>query len=171
MEEQNDIFDHLKVRKSPLPDDSYFESLAKNVINSHQKTRVIPLYKRPVFWISAVAALFVVSFLVINFTSTSTPENDPLLALNDLSSDELFNYIDENIDDFDTDLIVEVMNESTIDEITFSESENSLTHPTNPTQSTETTISFDDIDTQDILDYLNSEGIDSDDLEDEDPFI
>lgn len=171
MEEKNDIFEHLKPRKTPIPDDSYFEAMANSVIQSQKKTPIIPLYKRPIVWIGAVAAIFLVGFLVVNFTSTSNSDSDALLALNDISSNELFQYIDENIDDFDTDLIVDALNESTVNEMSFIEPETSEIVEVKTEKATAKPISFDDIDANDILDYLNEEGIDPEEFEDDDSFI
>lgn len=174
MEEKNDIFEQLKPRKTSIPDDSYFEAMANSVIESQKKTPIVPLYKRPIVWIGAVAAVFLVGFLIVNFSSTSDSNSDALLALNDVSSNELFEYIDENIDDFDTDLIVDAMNESSVDEMNFIEPEAPETIETVETTSKKTTpsrITFDDIDANDILDYFNEEGIDSEDFEDDDSFI
>ena len=170
MEEKNDIFDHLKPRKTPIPDASYFESMAKSVIES-QKAPIIPLYKRPVVWISAVAAIFIAGIMIVNFSTTSDINSDPLLALNDVSSDELYAYIDENIDDFETDLIVEALNESSVDEMNFIEPEPVEQIETKVEKISPEPISFDEVDSKDILDYFNEEGIDSDEFEDDDSFI
>lgn len=170
MEEKNDIFDHLKPRKTPIPDASYFESMAKSVIES-QKAPIIPLYKRPVVWISAVAAIFIAGIMIVNFSTTSDINSDPLLALNDVSSDELYAYIDENIDDFETDLIVEALNESSVDEMNFIEPEPVEQIETKAEKISPEPISFDEVDSKDILDYFNEEGIDSDEFEDDDSFI
>ncbi|MCJ8291851.1 MAG: hypothetical protein HRT58_17445 [Crocinitomicaceae bacterium] len=170
MEEKNDIFDHLKPRKTPIPDASYFESMAKSVIES-QKAPIIPLYKRPVVWISAVAAIFIAGIMIVNFSTTSDINSDPLLALNDVSSDELYAYIDENIDDFETDLIVEALNESSVDEMNFIEPEPAEQIEVKAEKTDPESISFDEVDSKDILDYFNEEGIDSDEFEDDDSFI
>ncbi|PHR26142.1 MAG: hypothetical protein COA38_15515 [Fluviicola sp.] len=170
MEEKNDIFDHLKPRKTPIPDASYFESMAKSVIES-QKAPIIPLYKRPVVWISAVAAIFIAGIMIVNFSTTSDINSDPLLALNDVSSDELYAYIDENIDDFETDLIVEALNESSVDEMNFIEPEPAEQIEVKAEKINPEPISFDEVDSKDILDYFNEEGIDSDEFEDDDSFI
>ena len=89
------------------------------------------------------------------------------------SNTEVYNYIDENIDDFETDLIVEAMNESSVDELTFVEPEEDEPTPSETSSETTTveTISFDDIDAEDILNYFNEEGINSEDFEDDDSFI
>ncbi len=172
MEEKRDIYDHLKVVKTSVPDDSYFENLAKSVITSQTKSKVIPLYKRPVVWISAVAAILLVSLLVVNFTSTAVTENqDPLLALNAISSDELYTYINENIDDFDTEMILEAMDDQAIDELTTKTSQalQSAAGNSNTPVTAEKPlpVSFDDIDVEDILEYFDKEGIDPEDIEEE----
>lgn len=171
MEEKKDIFDHLKPRETSVPDASYFEAMAKSVVKSQKKTPIIQLYKRPIVWIGAVAAVFIAGILIVNFNNTKETDSDPLLALNTISSDELYQYIDENIDDFDTELIVEVMNESSVDEMTINEPEPNESTKTIIQETTAEAISFDDVDSEDILQYLNNEGIDSDDFEDEDSFI
>ena len=171
MEEKNDIFDHLKPRETPIPDASYFEAMANSVIASQKKTPIIPLYKRPIVWISAVAAVFIAGILVVNLSATSETNSDPLLALNDLSSDELYTYIDKNIDDFETDLIIEALNETSVDEMNFIEPEKIEKIEVTSEKPLPEPISFDEIDSKDILDYFNEEGIDSDDFEDEDSFI
>ena len=179
MEEKNDIFDHLKPRKTPVPDASYFEALANSVIDSQKEkeavtpkeTKIIPLYKRPSLWIGAVAAVFIAGILIVNFNKTTEVNSDPLLALNDVSSSDVYNYIDENIEDFETDLIVEALNESTVDDMSFVEAETAESAPEETDIATSEPISFDDIDSDDILDYFNEEGIDSEDFEDEDSFI
>lgn len=184
MEEKNDIFDHLKPGKTPVPDASYFEALANSVIESQQEnqpetkkeTKIIPLYKRPITWIGAAAAIFIAGMLIVNFNKTVETDSDPLLALTEVSSDDVYNYIDENIEDFETDLIVEALSQSDVDEMSFTEPEkkesDSEEEETNTNTTTTETISFDDIDTDDILQYFNEQGFDSEDFEeDEDSFI
>lgn len=172
MEEKRDIFNHLNVVKTNVPDDSYFEQLAKSVIASQSKPKVIPLYKRPVVWIGAVAAILLVSLLVVNFSSTDiTEDQDPLLALNEISSDELYNYINENIDDFDTDMLIDALDDQAIDELTSKTSQALQTaagKPNVPVKAEKPLpVSFDDIDVEDILDYFEKEGIDPEDIEEE----
>ncbi len=172
MEEKRDIFDHLKVVKPSVPDDSYFENLAKSVIASQREPKVIPLYKRPVVWISAVAAILLVSLLVVNFSANNAVENqDPLLALNDISSKELYNYINENIDDFDTEMIVDALDDQAIDELSIATSQalqaGAASSTSTPVKEKPLPVSLDDIDVDDILEYFEKEGIDPDDIEEE----
>jgi hypothetical protein len=181
MEEKNDIFDHLKPRKTQVPDASYFEALANSVIESQQEkavapkeeTKIIPLYKRPVVWLGAVAAVFIAGILIVNFSKTTEIDSDPLLALNEVSSEAVYSYIDENIEDFETELIVEAMEETDVEEMSFVVVEPEVTEPAPEEMDIAVAepISFDEIDSDDILDYFNEEGIDSEDFEDEDSFI
>lgn len=180
MEKDKDIFEHLKARKTPMPDASYFSSLAQSVIESQQQTtpntkeetRVVPLFKRPIVWIgtvAAIAAVFIVGMIVVNLSETSTETTDPLLALNEIPSSEVYEYIDENIEDFDTDLIAEALDEGSISSISLSDKSDEI--PTvEAAKKTIENVSFDDIDIEDIIDYLNEEGITSEDIE-EDSFI
>lgn len=171
MEEKNDIFDHLRAGKTPVPDASYFANLTKSVIDSQNNTPIIPLYKRPIIWIGAAAAILVLSLFFVNLSPNAGKNSDPLVALNDVSSNEISNYINENIDDFDIDLITEALNERSIDELQFiNDTANVQIQKTNQ-HSTSTKISFDDVNVDDILDYLKDQGIDAEDLEDEDSFI
>jgi hypothetical protein len=169
----------LKPRKTPIPDASYFEALANSVIDSQKekelatpnKTKIVPLYKRRSLWIGAAAAVFIAGILIVNFNKTVEIDSDPLLALNGVSSNDVYDYIDENIEDFETDLIVEVLNESSVDDMSFVKVETAESIPEETDIATSEPISFDDIDSDDILDYFNEEGIDSEDFEDEDSFI
>ncbi|NVK66397.1 MAG: hypothetical protein HWE22_17530 [Flavobacteriales bacterium] len=181
MDKEKDIFDHLKARKTPTPDASYFQSLAQSVIDSQPKktgtkqeeTPIIPLYKRPAVWIgtvAAIAAIFIVGFLVVNFNQTSVDDTNPLVALNEIPSTEVYDYIDENIDDFDTDLIVEALDASSVSNMTLINEPAVVETPVEETKSTPEKISFDDINTEDIINYLNEEGISPEDFE-EDSFI
>ncbi|MFK7784036.1 MAG: hypothetical protein AB8B56_02910 [Crocinitomicaceae bacterium] len=180
MEEKNDIFDHLKPGKTPVPDASYFEALANSVIESQQEnkpetqkeTKIIPLYKRPVVWIGAAAAIFIAGILIMNFDRTTETDSDPILALTEVSSSDVYDYIDENIEDFETDLIVEALSDSDVEEMSFTDVEISEPTPEETDIAIAEPISFDEIDSDDILDYFNEEGIDSEDFdEDEDSFI
>ncbi len=171
MEEKNDIFDHLRAGKTPVPDASYFADLAKSVIDSQKNVRIIPLYKRPIVWIGAIAALIVASFLIVNLSSSSLNNSDPILALNDVSSNEISNYINENIDDFDLDLITDALNDQAIDEMSFIDDSTSIQPKKTPEHSSATKISFDDINAADILDYLKEQGIEAEDIDDDESFI
>lgn len=174
MEKEKDIFDHIKARKVDLPSADYFKNLADTVIEK-QRPKIIPLYKRPMTWVGAAAAVIIIALLVTNISgSNETTHNstDPLLALNDISSDELISYIDNNIDDFETELIAEMIPESELEDIElFVDIEPIANDIALTNEITNSVIEIDELEDQDILEYFNDEGIDFEDLQDEDSFI
>ena len=178
MKSEKDIFDHIKAKKVEMPSADYFKNLTEAVLEKEQP-KIIPMHKRPVVWIGAIAAAIVISLLVMNISnSTEIIEGDanPLLTLNDVSSDDLVSYIEDNIEDFDTDLIVEMIPENSLDEVEmFKEVElpfDDIAGIENiNSNSSGSTMEIENLDDQDILDYFNEEGIDLEDFEDEDPFI
>jgi len=166
MEEQKDIFDHLKRKEGFTPDKAYFERLAENVMAS-QSVKIVPLYKKPVLWMSAAAAIIAAVF-IINFDSNTSAPDNVLLALNDISKEEIRTYIEENIEDFDTDLIVEFVTLETIEHHTFIQPEEVESEDQDLVLET---ISLGDIEREDILDYFEREEIDLLELEDDESFI
>ena len=164
MKKKQDIFNHLKPGKISTPEESYFTQLASDIIRS-QEVRVIPLYKKPILWFSAAAAVIAV-LIVFNFNS-SEENNDVLLALNEISSEELFLYVDENIEDFESDMLIEIIPITNIESVEFV---SELSETANVVSS-ESTIDFEEINNEDILDYINSEEIDIFSLDDSEEFI
>lgn len=158
MEEQKDIFDFLKVNKIDSPDASYFNNLAQSIIDDKSKKKVIPLYRKPATWISVAAAAILV-FLVIQFNQTSTDNSNVLLAMNELTADEIEQYVSDNIDDFDIELFedcialeqLEIVGDTTIKE--------------QPKK--EPKLDFESITKEEILEYLQLEEIDLEELEEE----
>lgn len=165
MEKQNDIFDHLKPREIFTPDQAYFDQLATNVIST-AKSKVIPLYKKPVFWMTAAAACITV-VLLLNIGTTSKTSENVLLAMNEIPQHEVLEYVKQNIKEFDTEMLSEIIPENNIEEIKFStQIEEKKSEPLSEPQ-----INFDNIDQEDILNYLYEEDIDINDLEDLNEFI
>lgn len=171
MEEKKDIFDYLKVKEQFTPDSSYFEQLGEKVLKETPRpAKVIPLYKRSLFWVSAAAA----AVLIVLFTSpyfSNQQEEDVLLALNEIPLEDLRSYVDENIEDFETDLIAEFVDEQAIHISEFSGIEIQQQSITNA-KGVSIQNDLKEIDKSDILHYFENEEIELDDLqEDEDSFI
>lgn len=161
MKENEDIFEHLKKRKIETPPKDYFEALAASVIAQESKeTKVIPIGRKILYWSSAVAAILVIGFFLFNIPQQ--PETNILAQLDDVSTEELIAYVDENIDDFDTDQLSETLSDEEIDKL---DEEFSLEMSDISYVESSESILFDDIDEQDILDYLELEDIDLDELE------
>lgn len=158
MEQKKDIFDFLKVNKTEAPASDYFENLVTNTLAAKKsKAIIIPLYKKPIVWLTAVAAVLI-AVLITNAFRPSDEEQHVLVAMNDLSKSEINKYIEENIDDFDTDLISEF--------ISFEQIEDS-----NSVKTDNTPITIDELTDEDILEYFNDEGIDIYELSDDEIYI
>ncbi len=112
MEEKKDIFDFIEKRPIETPDADYFKSLADKVISDvaeepeEPQAKIIPLYRRSIVWISGVAAAILVAFLLLPET-TGTGNLDPLAFSDEPSREEVLAYVNDNIDDFDEELLVE----------------------------------------------------------------
>lgn len=167
MKEEKDIFNFIEKRKADLPDAAYFDNLTRSVIES-QRTKGMPLYKRPVFWISAAAAV-VLTLIVVRFDSQEVPQTNALAELEHISNNDVLAYVEENIEDFDIDLIAEFIPDATIDK-EIAEIESELIPEQIEDLVVDMEISFDGITRDDILDYLEEEELDINDLE-ENSFI
>lgn len=163
MNEEKNIFDFIEKRKVDVPDEAYFHGLAQSVIRS-QKTKIIPIYKRPITWIGTAAAI-VLMLMVVKFDSTEElVETDILSALDDIPRDVILAYVEGNIDEFDIELIAEFIPASSL---RFEKIEETQISDDKPIES----VSFDNITRDEILKYLEDEELDFSDLEDEDSFI
>ena len=170
MNENNNILDHLKSRPVQTPDASYFEQLANHAIGQQNKAKVIPLYKRPSVWLASAAAIFLATLMIINLGEQPTKQ-DVLLSMNDLQQDEIFMYVDENIDEFDTEMICEVIHEDSLEVTDLIENDITGTPVDIEAVEVSSELNFDDIDVNDILEYLNDEGIDPDELNDDTDYL
>ena len=160
MEQENNIFNHLKARKGSAPNHSYFENLAKTIIAKEEKKAVIvPLYKKPVFWLIASAASVALLFILNTTQTKNTPS--PLLALNEISKSEIVNYIDDNIEEFDNYLLSQYISEKLIEESKTEIIVATLSVDPEPIKE------LDKVELDDILDYFELEEIDIYELEDE----
>tara|TARA_B110000285_G_C15019467_1_gene560790 strand:- start:696 stop:1208 length:513 start_codon:yes stop_codon:yes gene_type:complete len=161
MDQEKNIFDHIKAKDSFTPDASYFEQLADKVIEQKRpETKIIPLYKKPLIWIVATAAS-VAFILMMNTTSTSN--DSVLLAFNEISTDEIQVYIEQNIDEFETSLLTEYISTEELQQ-----NEPNITEEVKVTinQNEITPIDFETIEQDDILKYFEDEEIDIHDLDD-----
>jgi hypothetical protein len=154
MENPNNIFDQVKARKVNVPDTDYFSQLADSIIEQKDsKAKVIPMYKKPLVWITSAAAVIAV-LIVFNYEGTSDPSINLKLALSEISTDEIVAYMDEHVDDFDTDLIAEAV---PVENIYTNSDVEEATMP-------DAIISFETISDNEIMEYLLEEGIDLDEL-------
>ncbi|MDB2656571.1 hypothetical protein N9Y60_00800 [Crocinitomicaceae bacterium] len=183
MEEKKDIFDFIEKRPIETPDSSYFKDLADKVIadastsstgtgqvTDQSKAKIIPLYRRPAAWISAVAAAVLVAFLMLPESS------DPVIidggaASVEPSRAEVLAYVNENIDDFDEELLVEFIAIKNLASKSASsqesEPEEEALETMIETETEDLQESLKNISDEEILEYLELEG----ELDEEDEFI
>ncbi|MCR9171657.1 MAG: hypothetical protein NXI10_04145 [bacterium] len=191
MEEKKDIFDFIEKRPIETPDSSYFKDLADKVITdasasrlrsmpsesdqinsatNHQKSKIVPLYRKPIVWISGVAAAVLVAVLLIPDSSNPRTEVIPTSSL-EPSKAEVLAYVNDNIDDFDEELLVEYIAMKNLDAATSTSQE--VEEDAEPletmikTETKELQESLQNISDEEILEYLESEGA----LEEDDDFI
>lgn len=168
MSDNQDIFDFFKKGPSETPDKSYFEQLARQIVSenapvSPQKTTIVPLYRKPILWLTTAAAAILIFFLL-------RPENSPLVQsepvdFNDLSRQEILSYIHSNLEDFDEDLLIEFISE---DRLAFNEVEVSKPEPfVKRRNATNLSNSMESLSKEEILNYLDEENMDIDELEDD----
>lgn len=166
MKEQKDILDYISPKRTSTPSPDYFEGLAQRVI-AGEKTRIVPFYKKPVMWIGAAAAIAIGCVFLTSIFSPSPASSDPLLALQEVPSEEIMDYLHENIEDIDESEIEEAITEASLAIVPKKSID---ADPTASTQAKESEITFDDINAEDILHYFNQEGIDPSELEEDDLF-
>ena len=160
MENPNNIFDQIQKRKITVPENAYFNAMADSII-SQQAPKIIPLYKKPLVWISSAAAVALIAITIQ--LSTSAEESMNLqTALNDIPRETILEYVTENIDDYEIDEITEVIPDQTIQDI-------EVFQPI--TIQSESNLSFENISNEEILDYLLEEGIDLEDMNESEIFF
>ena len=160
MEQENNIFNHIKPKKVSVPDASYFENMANSILEQEKKKiKIVPLYKKPVFWLVASAASIALLLLVNPFSVDEDATN--LLAMNDVSNEEVIDYVNENIDEFDTYLFSEYLTDETIEE------SKTTVYIEPEVIESETIEELEEVELEDILEYFEFEEIDIDELEDD----
>ncbi len=178
MEEKKDIFDFIEKRPIETPDADYFKGLADKVIADaaeepeETKAKIIPLYRRPAVWLSGVAAAVLVAFLML-------PDDEIIngpsgVTFDDLSKKEVLAYVDENIEDFEEELLMEFIATDNLKiNPSFEANAVETVDPIETIVETETQDlqeSLESISNEEILEYLEDEGFGSED-EDDDLFF
>lgn len=109
MKEQRNILDDLKAKKIAIPDEAFFKSLAARTTQDSvpkKSTKVIPLFA---VVISAAAAL-VLLFWIFGSKSLNDSINEGSISFASLEDQEILEYVETNIDDFEegeiSDLVV-----------------------------------------------------------------
>lgn len=160
MKTNTDIFEYLKKRTIETPNPEYFESLAQKII-AEQPTplrRVSPI-KRILLWSSAAAAILLVVLLIPN--DAPAEKVNLALELNEIPEADVLSYVNEHLDEFETELLVAAVPNENIETVSLV----TETDPIDNSTISQTPVNFDALDTDDILEYLENEGLDIYDLD------
>jgi len=160
MENPNNIFDQVEKRKIIVPESAYFDAMADSII-SQQAPKIIPLYKKPLVWISSAAAVAIIA-ITIQLSASTEESLSWQFALNDIPHETILEYVTENIDDYEIDEIAEIIPNQTIQDI-------EVFQPV--TKKSESNLSFDNISNEEIMEYLLDEGIDLEDMNESELFF
>ena len=181
-QEDKHIIDDLKVNPIQMPSDSYFEALKKNILSEvgnngfkqeeaqlpktetspgkgeklKEQPGIIPLYKRWYVWGSAAAILaFALLFPWNNHTSPST--NPERINLSSVSNEEIYQYLDENIEDLDTETIAVHLSKEVVVTSDIVETEDAASVKESTDHFSSKSPLLEHIKDEEILDYLKNE--------------
>lgn len=181
-QEDKHIIDDLQVNPIQMPSDLYFEELKKNILSEvgnnrlkqedvklpkieaspgkdeklKEQSGIISMYRHWYVWGSAAAILaFALLFPWNNHTNPSI--NSEQINLSSVSNEEIYQYLDENIEDLDTEAITAHLSKDVMvnSEVTENRDEASATENTDNFSSKSPLLEH--IKDEEILDYLNDE--------------
>jgi hypothetical protein len=160
MEPINELSDQLQKSKRPELPSNYFDELTSSMMEhakQYPKAKKIALYRKPLFWIGSSAASLLLIIGINSIWNTTTE-----LSFDTLNQEEVLAYVEENIDDFDEELFIEVMNETLVESDT-TKKVKSKTSATN--SKSKETVSFETLTSEEILEYLNENELSIEELE------
>lgn len=161
MQEKKDIFNHFQLKSIQTPEADYFESLAnKIIIDNSSEARVIPIYKKPVFWIASTAAAAIV-LLFLPFGRGS--QFNIAEELDKIPDAEVKEYVQLHSDEFDEDILFQSvdfndpLNHELINELIFDRTQDMIP--------TSTTLDLKEINSTEIQEFLYDQGYETEDLD------
>lgn len=166
--ENKHIIDDLEHTPIQMPSDSYFESLKKNVLNEirndlpvtigmqkKKEARMISMYKRWYVWGSAAAILAFA--LLFPWNNTNPPVNSEPINLSSVSNEEIYDYLNENIEDLDAETIAMHLSNNATTVLPDTENEKSASEKEKQETFTSKSPLLEHIEDEEILDYLKDE--------------
>ncbi|WP_341901010.1 hypothetical protein [Fluviicola taffensis] len=160
-QENKHIIDDLELTPIQLPSDSYFEELKKSILKEigndglkkKEEPRIISMYKRWYVWGSAAAILAFA--ILLSWNNTHTPTESESINLSSVSNEEIYDYLNENIEDLDSETIAVHLSDEAVAQ---NEDQTSEKEPVQATEdfSSKSTL-LDHVEDQEILDYLKDE--------------
>jgi hypothetical protein len=163
-QEDKHIIDDLQVNPIQMPSDSYFEALKTNILNevrnsplkSKEQPGIISMYRRWYVWGSAAAILaFVLLFPWNNSTDPSI--NPEPVNLSSVSNEEIYQYLDENIEDLDTETIAVHLSKEVVVNSDIVETEDAASVKEGTENFPSKSPLLEHIKDEEILDYLKNE--------------
>lgn len=164
--EDKHIIDDLQVNPVRMPSEDYFEALKTNILaqidqnvpitvgmKQNGQAKIIPLYKRWYVWSSAAAILLFA--ILFSWNNPNTRENSTPINLSSVSDEEIYEYLDQHIEDIDPETIAAHLSSDKL-----AQNEQDETPETNQkviNQSVSNPTLFENIQDQEILDYLKEE--------------
>jgi hypothetical protein len=163
MKTNKDIIDFIQPRKREEIGDDYFNNLTAKIIlenNKNSKSKIVTFYKKPIFWMSSVAAILIVMLIVRINENSIVNECD----FNSVSNPELMAYVEDNIDEFDTEILGEYLPvELDTQNI---KKENKIQESKIGNKEVDSDVDlFENLEKSDVLDYLDEEELTIEDLE------
>lgn len=152
MQEKKDIFDQIEAKSKPKLDDAYFQdmeaAILEKTINSVD-TKEISIFRKSKFYI--ITGLAAAAILLLFLIPINIQEDTQSFA--EINDDEIYNYIEENINDFEEETL-----------LAFVDVENLDVQPIQQPASAETEIKTDvetleTINSNDLLDNINIEDL------------
>lgn len=162
MEDEKSIFNHLRPRKIETPDTAWFESLVEQIPAKNQvkPVRIISLQRSVLIWSLGAAAVLAIA--VFNFVPDTNEEDLNLVAaLQDIPDDDVYGYVESHLDEFDTELLIEVLPAEKVESVELDNPTEDLSLHSEPLPEE---INFNSLEEEDILDYLESIGLEPTDL-------
>ncbi|TNF50536.1 MAG: hypothetical protein EP305_00160 [Bacteroidetes bacterium] len=108
MKEQRNILDDLKAKKIAIPDEAFFKSLAARATQDSvpkKSSKLIPL----VAVVLSAAAALVLLFWIFGSKSLNDSINEGSISFASLEDQEILEYVETNIDDFEEDEISDLV--------------------------------------------------------------
>lgn len=159
------IIDELKKGTTPLPSDDYFAQLKNDLLRKTETPKIVPIYRRMWFITAAAASVvLIVTLFVLNSQEASPNQVAGKVNWESVSREDVLAYIQDNIEEFETDAIVEHLDSIPDWKNTITTTpEDSLSVADRNSSDDDYDDLFRDIDKDDILKYLQEEAVDMDD--------
>ena len=112
MKKEFNIFNHIEKTEKLTVDPAYFESLKKEVLAKvDDAEKDVSMFKKPAFWFGLASAAcigFVILFSSTPMSNKDVKGSSAQLNMEQISTAEVEEYLAENLDVFEEELIAEV---------------------------------------------------------------